>query len=354
MKISYLKYLFLLFLFSVSIICTSQNEIPNNFLQLEQHLKSIEKPTDRVLFLKKISKESDKDSIKATAYYKILRTYYVELKEMDSSLFYIDTLEKEYSAKKFPELFYKAILYKGKIHDFLNHPEKALIYYEKALEITDINNNFKGKSYIYNSIAGLNRKQSDTTSALKHYHLALINGVKSKRNTGPILNNMAVLHIQKNKDSAIYYFNKALKLAIKHQDKTGEKLGYFNLAHVYLRKKNPDNYDKVFECLEKAKQISLESNTSLFYINFYYGLYYQKTNDNKLAEKYYQITLKSPERLTDPVQHIKVLDQVSQFYEKNGRFDDALKINKQYHHLKDSIYSVEKTLLLITSKQNTR
>ena len=344
MKISYLKYLFLLFLFSVNITCTSQNEIPNSSKELEQHLDRIKKPLDRILFLKKVSKESDKDSIKATAYYKILRTYYVELKEMDSSLLYINTLEKEYSAKKLPELFYKAILYKGKIYDFLNQPEKALNYYEKALKITDINNNYKGKLYVYNSLAKLNRKQSDTIKALKYYHKAIYNGIVAKQNLRGTYNNIGVLHINKNKDSAIYYFKKCLDIAIKNENETKIADAYINLSHTFLRKNDGRDFLQILKYLKKAEVIAdkLKIKDAHYYVYFYYGLYYQKTNNNKLAEKYYQITLESPERLTDPVQHIKVLNQVSQFYEKNGRFDDALKINKQYHYLKDSIYSVEK------------
>jgi two-component system NarL family sensor kinase len=315
-----------------------------NLLEVQKTLKTINNPLKRIKYLKELNNVSKIDSIKAFSYYNIARIYYVELKEMDSALQFIHKLEKSYTPIDFPELFYKSILYKGKIFDYFNQPEKALQYYEESLKVTDINNNVKGKSYIFNSMAGLFSKQSDTLKALEYYHKAKKNGLLAQRNIAPILNNLGVLHFQKNKDSAIYYFNRALQIDLNYDIKFGQKKSYINLAHAYLRNNNPPDYPKAFKYLQQAEQIGIVNNIKVddHYINFYYGLYHEKTNNFSQAEKYYQITLEHPQGQKDPVQYIKVLDQVAAFYENHGQYDRSLALHKKYHHLKDSIYSVEK------------
>ena len=158
-----------------------------------------------------------------------------------------------------------AILYekKGYLYEQRKQPEKAIEYYQKALENTISNDNQLRKSSIYNGLANLYNEQNQQDSALHYYKKELIAINKTPDTLKKAITNYKIAEYYNN--------NNDPKTALKHLDTSQDLLknAYYVrkdyehdiqviLASVYY---NLGDFEKAFEASEKARAYLLAIQT---------------------------------------------------------------------------------------------
>lgn len=335
-----LRYiLFILLLINMQYLYSQNNNI--EFKKFSDKLAKYEVVDSAFVFLEKTIKNTNNKRVLLKANFTLGRAYKVHKKNYLLSKKYLRKAEP--FAKKLHDdgklaniyLYYGIILHH-------NESDSALYYYNKALDISQKIKNYNIISKTYSNIARLYRKEKDNKSAILFYHKSIAIGKKAKRNLCTVYNNMGVLYEEKNRDSAIYYHAESLKLAKKDSIKKYELRSYVNLGNLYLE--DPNTYDAAYKILTDRKEKAKKSQDIrfLYYINFYLGNYYQKTGKLDKAEIHYNLALDSEASKKFSDQQIIVLKQISNFYEELGDYKKANIFQKQYHYLKDSIYSIEK------------
>lgn len=157
-----------------------------------------------------------------------------------------------------------------------------------------------------------------------------------------------------NLDSAIYYYNTALRIYTKLGLQSNIGKAYSNLGGIYEAKKD---YPKSLQYMLKSLDISKKSTNdyeiairSRNVANVYLEL--NQLNNAKayiLAAKGIADTMKSTEL------SMEVYNTLSRYYEKNGDFNLALQTFKTYKKLNDSLFTEnsQKTINEINTKYET-
>lgn len=235
----------------------------------------------------------------------------------------------------------------GLIYYYKNDYTSALEMYQKALNISLKNKNLDTSSIsIYSNLADLMIVQEDTLNALKYYYSAKkIGENKYIKELIPTYNNLGVLYIKSNKDSAIYYLEKSLQLSSLYKQEKKLAPKYHNLAVTYLNFNSTENYPKAFKYLKSAEEIGLKTNNkrSLAKSYLYLGFYYEKAaNNNKEALNYYYKSKNLMDKNTKADEYINLLKSISNLHEAEKEFKEALLFRKKYETIKDSVFSKEK------------
>lgn len=335
-----LRYiLFILLLINIHYVFSQNENI--EFKKFSDKLVEFNDIDSSIVFLEKTIKNTNNKRVLLNANFILGQTYKKYKKNYLLSKKYL--CKAEVFAKKLHDDDKLANIYM--YYGFIlrnKESDSTLYYYNKALDISQKIKNYKLTSKIYSNIARLYRKEKDDKSAIIFYHKSIAIGKKAKRSLCTVYNNIGVLYEKTNRDSAIYYHTKSLKLAKKNSLKNYELRSYVNLGNVYLE--NPNTYDEAYKILTERKKKAEKSQDIrfLYYINFYLGNYYQQIGKPNKAEIHYNLTLDSEASKNLSDQQIIVLKQISNFYEELGDYKKANVFQKQYHNLKDSIYSIEK------------
>jgi len=335
-----LRYiLFILLLINIHYV-SSQNE-KNEFKKFSDKLTEFNDIDSSIVFLEKTIKNTNNKKvllnanfILAQAYKRYKNNYLLSKKYLRNAEIFAKDLHDDNKLANIYK-YYGFILHN-------NESDSTLYFYNKALDISKKIKNHKLTSKIYSNIARLYRKEKDNKSAIIFYHKSIAIGKKAKRSLCTVYNNIGVLYEEINRDSAIYYHTKSLKLAKKDSLKKYELRSYVNLGNIYLE--NPKTYDEAYKILTERKKKAEKSQDIrfLYYINFYLGNYYRKIGKPNKAKVHYNLALDSEASKNLSDQQIIVLKQISNFYEELGDYKKANIFQKQYHNLKDSIYSIEK------------
>ncbi len=299
----------------------------------------IEKVTEQIAFLDSLNNISKNNIIKYKTNVLLARIYY---KQLDS---FMIAKKHLYLAKVFANNLNDSTMVDvlsnyGYLFQKEAKFDSAFYFYNKALKVTS---NKKLLSRVNANIARVLRKQNKYIQAIKYYHKAIELGNKSSRNLCTAYNNFGSLYLELEKnDSALYYFNKSLQIAKQHKNKRKELRANINLALVYLD--NPSTYNKAYTILSHSEEMAkkIKAHYYLYYIQFHLGEYFHLTKRPKLAIKYYNLVLHSHYAKTDYLKQMEVLKTIAKFYEKYANYKKANQYLRQYHKLKDSIYSIEK------------
>lgn len=235
----------------------------------------------------------------------------------------------------------------GRYYALKNDYAQALKEFHHSLDISEskeeLNNNTVS---VLTSIGEINLNEKDTVEALKHYYKAKTIGEKSpSTRLGNVYNNLGILYMGSQMDSALLYFQKALKSYEVYNYKQGEILARQNIATTILNFKSKKDYEDAYNQLTIAmnQAIKLNDPESLFFANYFMGVYYETAiRDNSKAKSFYQKSwelFKKGYRNEYAVQLYKSLSRIS---EKLGDFESAYEFQKTAHKLQDSVFSVEK------------
>lgn len=201
-------------------------------------------------------------------------------------LHYYEDKEDE---KHLPETYY----YAGRVYSDLNDAPQALDYYQKAAELLEGNTDYRLKEVLYSQMGELFLFQDVYEEAMKAYRRSYyFNRAYAKDKKGIInsLRGIGTTFIAfGNADSAMYYYQKAYKLAKEYGRKNLIDITQSSLIDLYTQLKQYDLAKAALRSLDAPKPHEAISSYSI------------------AAEFFYQM---------------KNLDSATYYYEKLSKIDD--------------------------------
>lgn len=186
--------------------------------------------------------------------------------------------------------------------------EKAISYYRKAYQIQSKLNDRRGMGQTLSSIGTCYFSQSNLDSSL-YYHKASLDTFKAGKMYSGIAQSLCntgdILLLKKDYNAALKLYLEALELRTKTEERYGLTVTYNNIAKVFTALNNWFEAEKNFKVAEQ---------------------YAQQLNSAYLMSEIYQAR--------------------ALMYEKKGDFKSAFIDINQYHQLKDSLYSNEKSKVI--------
>ena len=290
-----------------------------------------------------VNATSSNDSLNLAKAYRYKANYLKKIQSYDSSFYYYRKAEKIYFNKKDDKnaaniLFNKSLV-QYNVGDFLG----AELSLSKAF-YTFKNTDEKEKLYgVLNQLGLVYTELKEYDKAIFYYNKALeiVKDVKLQSKEHPIAlcyNNIGYLYLrQKKYPEAIDNFI----LGLKDKDLANEDLDTYsclldNLAYSRLQSNNYEGLPKLFfDALEIRKK--LEDYTYIVGSNIHISEYYQKIGDNKLSVKYSQSALKIAKESNIPINIVLALKQASIvdkyrssiYSEQYIRINDSLQIEER-------------------------
>lgn len=146
--------------------------------------------------------------------------------------------------------------------DYHQSTEKALLYYQKALDIWNEQDMFYHSSNVYNNMGLLFREINELDKSLQYAFnsLELFQEHGSQHNVALAYDNIGHTYVKiGNKEKALLYLNKGLKLRQKLSEYRGIGGSYRSLAEAHL-KLNFEK-EKIYEYLDKAVGVLSDNET---------------------------------------------------------------------------------------------
>ena len=249
----------------------------------------------------------------------------------------------------------KAIRIQEKIYDTLDlgnsYINLVMIYAEtgrykkaiessfKALSLFKAINNQHGIIAATGNIGIMYNKIQDYASAVKYLKKtsALMIKYKEFTNLGELYNNMGLSYYHMGKsDSALAYYNKAIRNYNSNKELKGTARAYLNIANVYAY--NLNNYDSAFYYYRKALITSegvIDGLKSKIYGN--QGKVYAMKGDYRSAIKYINMALDISRQNKELTEQMDDYFELFNIYKKKKDYLKALEYYEKYNVVKDSI-----------------
>jgi serine phosphatase RsbU (regulator of sigma subunit)/tetratricopeptide (TPR) repeat protein len=215
---------------------------------------------------------------------------------------------------------------------------KALKLNEKLKQETAICTNLGNIGIVYDY-------QGDYEKAIKYYKRALKIAQKKNLKSFEVnyLSNLGVAYMfSKQYEIALEYYDKSLKINKQLGNYDGQSADLSNIGTVYsIKKEHKKALAYFLEAYEISKKVVNKYNEAIFLNNI--GTEYYNLNDLKNAEIY---TLKS-NQLSKEINSLELIkanhSALSDLYEKDRNYKDALSNYKKFILFRDSIYNEETT-----------
>lgn len=223
-----------------------------------------------------------------------------------------------------------------------NYPV-SLKYHNQSLKIAQSINDSIGIFRAYTNLGNLYRQQYVNDKALDYYNKALaIESAKHNiKNVTALKNNIAGIYYDESQfEKAIKLFKESIELSKEIEDNINMVTAYNGLGFVYYESKN---YKQALNYFNEALENGLENNYSYDVLDSYQGLSdtYYITNDYDLALENALKFKDSAEKFSS-LRHQKNAARIlSEIYEKQGRFEEALVSHQQYKLFNDSLFNKE-------------
>ncbi len=231
----------------------------------------------------------------------------------------------------------------GNVYQQMNNYEKAVDYFYKAIFLADSLKPSINVDYIYHNLAGvLIELDQPHTKVLSYLHTA--EKFAQKKNDFSILtkNNITKGYAYFNArlwDSSLIFFNKAYKMAIRHNYQEDQYVALLNIACVYSELYQ---YDTAIHHFLQAEQIQAE--IAPFFRNRLYkclGVAYARTGRYRYAEQYLTMALQGSQASNQLGILLYVHKDLSDLYSEMKQFEKAYYHNTLYSELKDSVAKKE-------------
>lgn len=224
--------------------------------------------------------------------------------------------------------------------------DKAVDYYNKALnksiEANDVNNIIISKS----NLASLYTRNKETNKALKLFvecDSILVNrGDSIIQNRAALLVNLGNAYSAMGKHvEAILYYQKANAICNKLNIAFGKILSLSNIASEYVFMKN---YNEAINFLKKAEEIANENKADFFLtqIHLNFGLSYSALGQNDKAIEYLTKSITLCKATGDNQTLLSVYKNLHPVYLKLGKKEEAYNILMSFTVLNDSLLGAEK------------
>ncbi|HET8884810.1 MAG TPA: ATP-binding protein [Salinimicrobium sp.] len=239
--------------------------------------------------------------------------------------------------------------YKGEYEKSLKNSLQAIEIYDK-LELYD-----KEASQYANLGYGL--KYRDFNLALKYMQegKSIAEAHDLQNELKNIYNNYGVLkEINKELDSALFYYRKGLEIKKLQKDSFGIPYSISNIAGIYGLKKQFSQSKKYFiQALEARKELKDSSGIAENYTQL--GEVYMAENKPESALQFIHKSIPIAQRISYPNLEQYNYKLLSDIYKNLKNADSALHYYEQYNKIKDSIQSTEikESLLQLTMEFDT-
>jgi serine phosphatase RsbU (regulator of sigma subunit)/Flp pilus assembly protein TadD len=215
---------------------------------------------------------------------------------------------------------------------------KALKLNEKLKQETAICTNLGNIGIVYDY-------QGDYEKAIKYYKRAIKIAQKKNLKSYEVnyLSNLGVAYMYSNElDQALEYFEKALMMCENLGNFDGQSANLSNIGSVFNLKKDHEKALIYFlKAYEISKKVLNKYNEAIFLNNI--GSEYYNLNDLKNAEKYILESIK----ISNEINSLELIkanhSALSDLYEKDRNYKDALSNYKKFILFRDSIYNEETT-----------
>ncbi|MFK8036894.1 MAG: tetratricopeptide repeat protein [Crocinitomicaceae bacterium] len=227
---------------------------------------------------------------------------------------------------------------------------KAIVKYEKAIEIY-LKNGFKNKSAIvYTNIGSIYSESGDYKKSADYFFNALdiFEKIKDTAKIATTYNNIGVLyHTQKMHNSALEYYNKSLVLKkyLNNMKEIGE--GYLNLGALYGDMNNEElaksYYEKAYPYLTESKNLR---GVGTYYINM--GHFAYKKNSFYKSLEFYQKAYEVFDEIGDRYNEVVTEVHLGGNYQKLGDTELALM------HLVDAFKKAEESMMASSQLESSK
>jgi signal transduction histidine kinase len=231
--------------------------------------------------------------------------------------------------------------------------KKSIIQCEQVLDYAITNKKDFLAAKAYNIIALNFEEFADTKRAISFYEkalkLAII--VKNDTLTASIYNNLGGIYTYNeiNVDVGLDYYSKSLRFAKRAKLTDDYIQTKMNVATCLI---NIKRYQEGFDVLENIKKEVLllqDPETNLYFYTLLATYFNNFKNDFSTAESNFKIALfysKSVKHKVVDINISNLYDEVSKFYFKYNKIEEAYKYLKLHDDLEDEIYDLSKNELL--------
>ena len=228
-----------------------------------------------------------------------------------------------------------------------NH-EVALSYYLKAMELAKNLTDFRTIGSLNNSIAIAYKKLGDGSEALRHYQEALraFQTVSWPYAEAFVLGNIGALYddTEKNSDSALAYYSKALEIHKRINDRYG--IGITNINMGLVHSKNQE-YHLAEPLFKEGERIGNQINSTKLLQYAFDGLaeLYEKTNNYKSAFQYYKMNRTIVDSVYSAEKHNQIAELEAKY--QSVKKDNEISILQKNSQIQEQKIRINRMILSI-------
>ncbi len=273
---------------------------------------------------------------------------YTHLQKFDSALYYSEKalalcrlqnndLSISTSLQKLTEIYFE----KHQFDKAVETAFEAIIYAKKA-------NNVNGEIWLLITLGNIYYHQNEFTTSLKYYNESLDKSITLgfNKHLSRIYLETGGVHLAMNDYArAENYFNEARDYNQTKKSQYGMMATLSSFCDLHLDKKE---YLKVISCAREGVEIGKELNVGpdLTYMINMMGIAYLNLNQYDSALYYSNQSYQMSVEYNDALKISEVAQTLSEIYEKQGNFPEALHYYREYKTISDSIYNDEKTRII--------
>lgn len=235
-----------------------------------------------------------------------------------------------------------------------SNPANAILYYQKALDISNRIKHVKKQTIMldYIGFAYVSLKEYVTAENYFNKGLKLAEQIKDKEMIGQFNMELATVEdMRKNFSKALQYNQKALEYC---EDETKKSTILLNRAIIYKNAGQYEESEKTYqECLRLADKLKMDYLRGYVYLNYPNTLI--KLNRIDEAERYAQKALvwskDKPEKYRF---YVEIYDILTRIAEQRNEYRQALNFHKEWVIARDSVTNFDKRQELVDAETRFR
>lgn len=323
MKISLIKYLFPLLIWTLLLSC--QNDKTLEFIREAQNNLMVSQPDIALNLLASIPNPESMDEYNYMKYIVIHIGAKYEAQEDIKRDTLILEAQKYFSKKGNAHDQTLANFYAAQFYHINDDYPKALEYYMYATYQADKSNNHLVAGRSFNNIGSIYYEEDLYDNAISNYkkawsHYNKVNDIELKKiktliNLGQSFEGINQL------DSASFFYNKALDKSIETNNKKFQNASLINLGEIAY---TMQEYDKTIKYLQSVLAMDITDNTQTKQINLCLLNTYNKRQDSESAKQYADLVTTSLPEVTYIYTIKETYAALSEYYKQLGDYKQAL------------------------------
>ena len=244
----------------------------------------------------------------------------------DSSLYYLNIAEKLNSKINDPRLEADIDYHFGRAYYYQNQNQKAIPYFQKAIQYRNFVNDYEGLAEGYNALGVAYKHVAKYSDAIRAFNLAnkfyhFTNDSTGiglvELNVGNILKNLGKTALAKQK------YQNAIDIFIETKNESNVASCYNNLGNLY---KNENMLDSAFYYMYKTMQLRRKEGSAVPLSYIYHNLanLHSRNNNYDSALFYIQASIEIKSKIDNPVLLAGDYDSYGSIYEAQKKWKDAI------------------------------